>query len=480
MDDVPKECSSANTSEVYSFACPSHGWEVIQDELYNILHTLDPAYEVLARGVPIPNWVGVTGHGSQRRLTIGAGTGNLNSNAAGYDPAPSGATIQQSAVADALTEAGELWFSVSGNMSKSGHGNVLKQQDVVHSIKHGYCQPYTAASCDIDIINGTHDRSEVAFPLPPRVHPDLMLNKTKYNDKILHMLSFVYPAISKDQILSIPGSPAEYRLKWVELPQDPFNGSAIGAVILFPQSATTSTQNFLVCTLGAGWGSSMMNTSLVAGGTTTTTSLVTNPDRYTGTSSTNKSEDYYEQPKAGQLALGQILDFGLPIFPEKQIAVTEAWAKYLNPSVPILNTTVINALLSTYNPVEQPQGIQLQIRTAGGALAALLANGLASMGANGRLQGNMKTLKQSDGSDKIDANYWFSGKGDMFIVDPEKSKDWVKFHVETSIEGYAYNVRGAPSKVAISFLLAYCIIALTHTLYAAITGERRLIRSSKS
>ena len=162
--------------------------------------------------------------------------------------------------------------------------------------------------------------------------------------------------------------------------------------------------------------------------------------------------------------------FDLPLFPEKQIIVTEAWANYLNPFIPAVNTTVIDALLSTNLPVRELTFNQ-QIITAEWALAGLLANGLASIGATGTLQGSIKTVMNTDGSSEWDGDYWFSGKGDMFIVDPEESKDWVKLRVDSTVNGYAYNIHGASPKVAITFLLAYCIIALSHVLYAGITGK---------
>lgn len=64
-----------------------------------------------------------------------------------------------------------------------------------------------------------------------------MLNQVEYNDSILVFYSFVYLGITKDRILDTPDSLEEHRLKWVELPQDPYNGSAIGAAILLPPRA---------------------------------------------------------------------------------------------------------------------------------------------------------------------------------------------------------------------------------------------------
>ena len=416
--------------------------------------------------VGFPEWVEVTGHGSQRHLVLDTTFSILE----GYDPDPIVGTTQQSAIADALTETGNLWTNLITNVSTSGHGSILQQLDAVHTIKKDYYQPYTIASCATDVIRGPHDDSIVAFPVPPG---DSMLDQAEYNISILDVYSFVYPGITKDEILATPGSLEESRLRWVELPQDPFNGSAIGAVILLPRSTANSTQELLVCNLGAGWGSSIINTSSFAGGTTFTTSVVdvSAIDRYEAPPTSNQSAPYYEkEPQAESLAKSAVSLFNLPMFPEKPIIVTEVWANYMNPFIPALNTTVIDALMSTILPVGEMSPKE-QIAVAKWALAALLANGLASIGAASTLQGNLKTIVKSDGSSELDGKYWFSGKGDVFIVDPEESKDWVKLRVDSTINGYAYNIRGAPPKVAISFLLAYCVIALIHVLYAGTSGR---------
>ena len=462
--DVPPQCLNANISSIHTFTCPSHGWEAIQNFIYVTTHTLDPKYLAKTRWVNTPDWVEVTGQASQRRLSLAA------DNSEGDDPEQTIATIQQLGVANALTEIGNLWtFSVS-NISRRGHGSVLQRQDAVHAINSGYYQPYTRASCATDVIYSLHDDRAVAFPIPPGVDADLMLDQTEYNNSILGIHSFLYAGLSRDQILSTPGSTEETRLKWVELPQDPFNGSAIGAVILLPRSPSNSTQQLVVCNLGAGWGSSFINTSTQDSGTTFTTSVV-------DPSANHLDPDFDKNPWAQQvssqaesIASDRTLNFDLPFFPEKPVTVTEDWADYLNPFVPALNTTVIDSLMSTYLPAAQMSTLD-QTAIAQWVLSGLLANGLASIGATARLQGDLKTIIKPDGSREWDGDYWYSGKGDVFIVDPEESKDWVKFRVYSTIEGYAYNIRGAPPKVAMAFLLAYCIIALSHGVYAGLSGR---------
>ena len=463
------QCLNADIRDIYTFACPSHGWEAIQDFIYTTTHSLDPHYLALVRIAASPDWVEVTGDGSQRRLSMIYFGDALE----GYDQYQVIATTQQSAVADALTETGNLWDSSVSSISTSGHGSVLQRQDAVHAINHGYYQPYTITSCASDVIRGPQDDSAVAFPVPPGVEPSLMLNENEYNDSALDVYSFVSSDITKDQIFATPGSPKESRLKWIELPQDPFNGSAIGAVILLPRSAINLTQEILVCNLGAGWGSSVINTSLFDGGTGFTTSVI-GGHIHTDELSLNRSDPSSNQISfAESEASGSIINFDRPFFPEKPIIVTELWANYLNPFMPALNTTVIDALMSTYKPPGDLSPRQ-QVLVAKWALGGLLANGLASIGATGTLQGNIKTVVKPDGSSAIDGDYWFSGKRDMFTVDPEESKDWVKLRVDSTINGYAYNIRGAAPKVAISFLLAYCIVALSHVLYAGITGKSSL------
>ena len=211
---MPLQCLNASISEIYTYACPFHGWEAIQDYIYTGYNVLDPEYLASFGVLNPPNWVDVTGHGSQRRLLIGADYGQPE----GYDPIPIMATTQQSVVADTLTETGDLWVNAVSNITTSGHGSVLQREDTVHTISSGYLQPYTMASCANDVIRGPQDDTAVAFPLPPAVEPSLMLNQAKYNDSILDIYSFVYPGITKDQILDTPGSLTESRLKWVELP----------------------------------------------------------------------------------------------------------------------------------------------------------------------------------------------------------------------------------------------------------------------
>ena len=156
--------------------------------------------------------------------------------------------------------------------------------------------------------------------------------------------------------------------------------------------------------------------------------------------------------------------FDLPVFPQRPIILTEDWAIYLNPSLSYANTTVFDTLMASKLMIPDIS-ISAEIIIAG-----LVTNGLSRIGSTSQLQGNLKTIVEPDGSSGIDGNYRFSGQGNVFIVDPIESKDWVKFHVSSVFQGYAYNTHGLTPKFAIGFLIAYCLLVLVHVLYAAISG----------
>ena len=387
----------------------------------------------------------------------------------GYDPVTVAATTQQAAVADALSTTGVLWNLALENVTTKGHGSVLDQLDAVHSITTGYYQPYTLASCAHDTIFGYEDQNPVAFPIPPG-SIEQMLNTSNFNDSILSYQNhnmilpshgFIYPEISRSQILDTSGHPGEYRLRWIELPEDPFNGTAIGAVVLLPRASENTTQEVLMCNLAAGWGTSKMNMSTFDGGSDTVLSEVglTPAGISLGAKIVEQTAPLTEEIAA--VNQGYVV---LPLFPQRLIAVNADWAQYLNPSLSDSNTTVFNRLMASRLLIPD---ISVSARIV---LTGLLANGLARIGSTSQLQGTVKTAVQPDGSESLNGDYWFSGKGDIFIVDPVESEDWVKLRVYSTMEGFAYNTTGATTKVAICFLLTYCIFALAHILYAGITG----------
>ena len=409
----------------------------------------------------MPNAVEVTGRSSLRQLSSLHDTsdGNLFNSII--------ATSQQVAVADALTTTGILWGIAMSNTSTKGHGSVLNQLDAVHSITTDYYQPYTSVVCYYDTIRGPSDTDAVVFP----TYSSLSVQAIKALDSgnFTRARLTVFQNLTKLEIFNTVGGLDEYRLRWVELP---FNDTAIGAVILKPRSPQNSTQEILTCSVGAGWGSSKMNTSTVSGSAAPVRSEVsveeiTNAMRsYNFTIPPDWSAGIISQAEESAMQQGNF--FFSPIFPQRPLIITEKWASYLNPSIKYLNTTVFNNLMG----LDPGSGSILhQTEVAEFILAEMVANGLSRIASTSKLQGTVKQTIQSDQSVGLDGNYWFAGKGNnVFQVDPEKSKNWVKFRVSTTVEGYAYNTHGRIAKLAIGVLVAYCLVAITHIIYAGISG----------
>ena len=375
------------------------------------------------------------------------------------------ATSQQVAVADALTTTGLLWGLSMPDVVTKGHGSVLNQLDAVHSIAGEFYQPYTSVFCASDTIRGPDDSNPVAFPAYSGPSAQEQIAATVNGSDPYPLIE--YQNLTKSDLLNTPGPPGNYRLRWVELP---FNMTAIGAIILTPQTAQNTSQELLVCSIGAGWGLSTMNTSTMTGDAASVLSQVDTKSLsdVESQSGLNGRQNDPGSSLPEVLAKMQQNLFWPPVFPQRQVVVTEEWANYLNPSVRYLNTTVFNNLMevnvTSYST--RSQEVQAEI-----ILAAMVANGLARIGSSSLLQGTLKEIIEPDQSIGFDGNYWFAGKGNnVFQVDPLMAKDWVKFRVSSTVEGYAYNTQGTTTKLAISFLLAYCLIAIAHIIYAGISG----------
>ena len=444
----------------YDVDCPSSGWQAIQ-ETGDLTRRLIPWNDQIYVGEPTPDAVEVTGRSSLRQLSSSRVTTDGSPLFTSWI-----ATSQQVAVADALTTTGILWGIAISNTSTKGHGSVLNQLDAVHSITTDYYQPYTSVVCYYDTIRGPSDTDAVVFP----AYSSLSVQAVKALDSgnFTRAGFTVFQNLTKLEIFNTVGGLGEYRLRWVELP---FNDTAIGAVILKPRSPQNSTQEILMCSVGAGWGSSKMNTSTVSGSATPVRSEVSVEEITNALRSYNATilPDWSGgMSQAEERAEDQGNNFFPPIFPQRPLIITEKWASYLNPSIKYLNTTVFNNLMG----LDPGSGsIPHQTKGAELILAEMVANGLSRIASTSQLQGTVKQTVQSDQSVGLDGNYWFAGKGNnVFQVDPEESKNWVKFRVSTTVEGYAYNTHGRITKLAIGVLVAYCLVAITHIIYAGISG----------
>lgn len=376
-------------------------------------------------------------------------------------------TTQQVAVADALTTTSSYWFLALGNVTAKGdHGSPLSDQsNSIHTLTGDSYQPFSLGACLPDSIRNDTDTRPLAFPLLGNANDPAIANANITLENGHVRQAIIFPGLSRADITSNPGNTSQYRLQWIELPQPEFNGSSIGAIIMFPRSVSnlTTPQDFVLCNLAAGWGTTTLQMQQFGGGVGSVSSQISedsiDPNSSLGESISNTPENINSQ-----------VDWYYTRFPQRQANITPEWAQYLNPIVRSANRSVFDLIMQEVDPFAAPQAPNSAGNSVNAALVWLMTNGLARIGFGSTLQGYPKPLKSVDGTSWIDGNYWLSGKGNMFEVDPIQSKDWLKFHVNSTLEGYAYNIQTVAPRAAIGILTLYCVIALAHLLYSGISG----------
>ena len=387
----------------YDVDCPASDWKSIQNYLDLTSHAI-PWNERAYGGSPAPAGVEVTGRSSLRQLfnIRGIFTDRMIGSVPNVTFRTYETTSQQVAVADALATTGSLWAIALANTTTKDHGSVLSQLDAVHSINTGYYQPYTSVVCENDVILGASDTDPLAFPAYYSLGVQIenasrFSNSTPFDDHL------IFHNLSKLDVSKTTRGLGEYRLRWVELP---FTGTAIGAIILFPRSSQNTTQEILTCNIGAGWGSSTMNTSTVSGSAGPVLSQVDSKAALDLYHSKNaQAEDWaLDFSKAEEAAPEHEILFYSPIFPQRQIKMTEEWASYLNPSIKYLNTTVFDSLMG----LDMPFSLRTQAEII---VSAMMATGLSRIGSTSQLQGTVKQVTEPDQSVGLDGNYWFAAKG---------------------------------------------------------------------
>ena len=464
IDDraIPSSCSIINVDEVNNF-CPSEEWQKIRDYVSLSSQIVPAPYLNRFRIATSPLSLQLASRSSVRQLTIEESDDYI-----GQGPRPVMASVQHGAISDVITNTAALWFLSLTNVTASpGHGAPLSDQsDATHKIASNYSQPYSTVVCMSVSVNDTSTSEPLTFPVLPNA------NSFKLASGNLTFLScsnpvtcqtIAHPSISWHDSFKDPGPTNEYRMRWVELPQDHFQGSSIGAVIYEPRNESNKTQEVLMCNISAGWGVSELSIQTFNGGASAVSSKnAAAQAKYKPLSI--KLVGVPPSQQQNQLLQSTFVDYVLPVYPKQPINITESWAKYLDPFIEDLNTTLINVLL------QKQISSCAQHVTAENVLAGLVVNGLSGTCPESRLQGSVRTVGP-EGEGGLDGNYWLSGKGNVFDVTPEESVNWTKFHFESTLEGHAYNTINTPPKIAIVVLSIYCLLALVHVFYAGITGK---------
>lgn len=448
--DISEACSNVGTTP--SSACPASEWYALRDYLFasEVQYSTSREHHAIALESCLI-------HGQISARNLFGGTYLVNGTKTQLVRT---ALTQQAVVSDALSATGLLWFwSLSNLTANAGHGSPLSDQSsAVHRIVNDYKQPASIATCLPIHIKSNNTSQPVDFPLYP-LTDEQSLDARNLTSRIRRLGPYKvikHPDWTYSQLLDAPGDVEGYRIKWMERPRASFIDHSIGVAILLPRSHVT--HRLLVCNIAATWATSKLEVATTALGVGTAESMAHNAKPLPPGPI---SESHVPPHASGTLD---------PVFRDS-INISESWARYLNPSVRNTNTTLFNILMQqpqfNLQQGETSERATYQIATL--ALAMLTTNGLARMGWGSTLQGVVKR-KGSQKEGFPDGDYWLSGRGDVFEVDPIESRNWTSFRVESSLEGYAYNTLTSPPKIAIAIMMVYCVLVLGHTIYSGITG----------
>jgi hypothetical protein len=251
------------------------------------------------------------------------------------------------------------------------------------------------------------------------------------------------------------GSPGY--ILWTDLPPSIYPNTTIGAIVVFGSAGWDNhfedpgARHTAACLVSATWGVSTLNTTA---NTNTSTLLVVQSTRF---------ENSWNDVQA---------------WPQGRVAITHAWADLLAPALIGGSGTVAEALIPAF---EVPTNIggqpwldssvpQFEDPAPGKPVVPLTSRRsynyeimMAGLFASGMARAGIVQYGQN--------NYAFQNP--LLLPSNESGTDGVDYYtikMQVEVVGLAYNLEGVPIKLAIAVLLIYCIFAVVHVCYAAISG----------
>lgn len=228
-------------------------------------------------------------------------------------------TVQQETILAGLLADSEAHYQDDTEMALQGY----------HTLKENYYQPYAAASCVADTVLNSSDKAPLRFVRLSEKASELQTGRE----------TFSVPGLMKGQsTYKIPGNTSQFRVDWVDLPQETFGTGVPGAIIVHPQSSTSLSYNVTTCTLNAGWGSSSL--------------LSNNADINDIESHITQLPPSWPNPVIFPIDVYGISFTERPIFstisnfsyPQLHINISKSWMESINPTITLLDNSTINAI----------------------------------------------------------------------------------------------------------------------------------------
>lgn len=435
MSDSPalSHCSVDNSD----LACPSGGWQVISQEYLSF-------WPRLVDMGSLPQVIDISSPFSVRSFVMRS-RNTLDDTMMFWGNAFTMATTPISSVADSLAELAKLWCdaAVNGNI-----GRFKYRRDATFTVNA--FQPLVLARC----------QESLAIP----------------NTSV----SLSFPGLGNVSLSEGPGTADQLE-----------NVAQISDYIPFNDSNTTNTvQSFLQ----PGMPPSMVwidESTLLQKSNSTLAAVFTLPDSNEGFSfyyccsidsrlanvnlDTKRSVIKYVEGQPN--AFDQYGTF-YPEYPK--IMIEAEWAKYLSPTIPGTNYSILSTIASTagiWNTSLPSKGYYYEIIVEN-IIATLVANGIGRASYNTTMLMNLKGV--TNPNDLWEGGDWISeilpkgGKmgpgGNAFDISAAEQNRSTMLQMVATVNGYAYSSQGIIQKVEMLVLGFYILLALCHVCYSVYTG----------
>lgn len=304
---IPKDCAVITSSSTVDPVCPAADWYDLTTGIVSFTSQHDVSFE---RSVDI--WNLQNPDTSQKATVVDLCTNSATNQYCGSCPQVAvlkGTMEESNAYTDSVYQSDTTFANLYANLDKD------------------LFQSYTLSTCVFHTFQETEDQKQLKFARITETGRQDTQNRT----------IIAVPGLRS--VLTAPGNVSEYRLRWVNLPQDDFSNAAIGAVLVHPRVPESQSQDITTCTLGAGWGTSSINADINGG--------------YVFFSTITGVPSYFRTVQAGDGAQSySVPDFANIsgyAYPQRRIKISEDWAQFLNPTFikpDGSNTTIIHNYMS--------------------------------------------------------------------------------------------------------------------------------------
>ncbi|KAL1849328.1 hypothetical protein Plec18167_000453 [Paecilomyces lecythidis] len=439
----------------------------------------------------------------------------LNLQSSGYSTSSvSLATVPQATISDALVSVADLWLLALGSLNwsvESGNWGSLiysdehnkeaqrlsDHQSALHMLREAYQQAYVATLCEYGTVNITDLDESVLVPNylnPPSNWPSWYGNSSIYRSSIGFPDYYAkMPNLTWSTVFSASGNnKSDYRSYWYGLDSatdkssnTTAQGTTVPSLFIFAippiQEENGTTLDFQLCSASAGWAASKLN---VTSDPTLVNKISSTVAAKNGTSDLG-AYDWFSQKSVPLKTLPTTtFAFLFPEFPQRPISISSEWANLLNPSIPRLNANIMNetntsdttgSIVDTDTDVfaglTSIAGVQRRDSlTLAAIISAMVANGLSRTSFYSSLAGNISYVGDFNSHLAID---WLHQNKEVFKLDDDQNSHlsaFTKLEKQSYVLGYSFRVRGTASILAITILLAYCLLAIGHVLVAGFTA----------